>query len=58
VAILNTHCKHDVAVTVAGELCPVVWFLSRMEALPFLKKKNALIFTGLISLLSEYPSYV
>jgi branched-subunit amino acid transport protein AzlD len=40
--ILNTHCEHNVAVTVAGELCPAIWFLSHIAALPFLKKKMSL----------------
>jgi hypothetical protein len=44
--------------TVVGELCPVIWFLSHTTALPFLKKKIPCIFTGLVSLLSEYPSHV
>jgi hypothetical protein len=43
-AILNTHCKHNIAVTVVGELCPVIRFLSHMAALPFLKKKIPLHF--------------
>jgi hypothetical protein len=38
-AILNTHCEHNVAVTVADELCPVIRFLSHTAAPPFLKKK-------------------
>jgi hypothetical protein len=56
-AILNTHCEHNVAVTVAGELCPVIRLLSHTARLPFLRKKIPFIFTGLASLLSEYPSY-
>jgi hypothetical protein len=39
-AILNTYCEHNVAVTVAGELNPVILFLSHTAALPFPKKKN------------------
>jgi hypothetical protein len=46
-------------VTVAGELCPVIWFLSHTAALPFLEKKMVpCIFTGLVSLLSGYSSYI
>jgi hypothetical protein len=37
-AVLNTHCEHNVAVTVAGELCPVIRFQSHTAALPFVKK--------------------
>jgi hypothetical protein len=42
--ILNRHnhfkqtCEYNVAVTVAGELCPVIRFLSHMAALQSLKK--------------------
>jgi hypothetical protein len=43
-AILNTHCEHNVAVTVAGELCSATRFLSHTSALPFLKKKIPLHF--------------
>jgi hypothetical protein len=50
-AILNTHCEHNVAVTVAGELSLVIRFLSLMAALPF-PKKLPCIFTRLLSLLS------
>jgi hypothetical protein len=47
-AILNTYCEYNFAVTVASEVCPVIWFLSQMAALPFLnKKKISCIFTGL-----------
>jgi hypothetical protein len=56
-AILKTHYEHNIAVTVAGELCLVVRFLSLTTALPFLKKNFLCHFTGLVSLLSEYPSY-
>jgi hypothetical protein len=56
--ILNIHCEHNVAVTVAGELCPVIWFVSHTAALPFLKKKSPCTFTVLVSLLSEYISYI
>jgi hypothetical protein len=35
-AILNTHCEHNIAMTVAGELCPVIGFLSHTLAVPFL----------------------
>jgi hypothetical protein len=37
-AILNTHCEHNVAMTVAGELCPVIRFLSHTAVVLFLKK--------------------
>jgi hypothetical protein len=57
-AILNTHCEHDVAVTVAGELRPIIRFLSHTVTLPCLKKKFPCVFTGLVSLLSEYLSFV
>jgi hypothetical protein len=44
---------------VAAELCPVIQFLSHMPALPFMKKKKKpCTFTGLVSLLSECPSYI
>jgi hypothetical protein len=50
--------KHNVAVTVASELCPVIRFLSHTAALPFLEKKFPCIFTELVSLLSECLSYL
>jgi hypothetical protein len=43
-AILKTHCEHNVVVTVAGELCPVIRFLSHTTALPFLEKNIPLHF--------------
>jgi hypothetical protein len=50
--ILNTQCEHNVAVTVASELCPVIRFLPHTAALPFLGKKNSLAF-----LLDLYPYF-
>jgi hypothetical protein len=53
-AILNTHCEHNVAVTVAGELYPLIRFLSHTAALPFLKKIKSLAF--LVDLYLYFPN--
>jgi hypothetical protein len=62
-AILSTNCEHNVAEAVAGELSPVIRFLSHTVSVShgstaISGKKIPCIFTGLVSLLPEYPSYV
>jgi hypothetical protein len=54
-AILNTHCEHNVAVTVAGELSPVIRFLSHTAALPFLKKKSLAFMLDLYLYFPDIP---
>jgi hypothetical protein len=54
-AILNTHCEHNVGVPVAGDLSPVIRFLSHTTALPFLKKKSLAVLLDLYLFFPDIP---
>jgi hypothetical protein len=51
----HTNCEHNVAVTVAGELCPIMRFLSHAIILPFLENEFPCIFTGLYLYFLDIP---